>query len=252
MIRDRRIRGWALVEGVIAMAVIVILLTGMHVAGAAESRFVQETARRNAVRDATAALLEENRIRPADLETGTSEIRLAQFPTGSAERTVRAIAPGRITFNSEGRAGDLVYRLPGRMVLRVEVGDEISIRRNIRPFLASRGFTVSVMAANRLVVAAGRLKGDKPRANKFVGLTLEQGQPGRTLGGGSRFETTREVPLTLKFGQNSIELPLARNFDFDVGKRAFRAHIPMSIHVKPRQAAAEGRGYTLEYVVVRR
>ena len=169
-----------------------------------------------------------------------------------ASGTVRAIAPGRITFNSEGRAGDLVYRLPGRMVLRVEVGDEISIRRNIRPFLASRGFTVSVMAANRLVVAAGRLKGDKPRANKFVGLTLEQGQPGRTLGGGSRFETTREVPLTLKFGQNSIELPLARNFDFDVGKRAFRAHIPMSIHVKPRQAAAEGRGYTLEYVVVRR
>ena len=166
--------------------------------------------------------------------------------------TVRAVAKGRITFNSQGRTGDLLYRLPARMVLRVAVGDEISVRRKIRLFLAARGYTVSVMAANRLVVAAGRVKGNEPRANKFVGLTLEQGQPGRTLGGGSRLETTREVPLTLKFGQNSIELPLGRNFDFNVGNRAFRTHIPMSIHVKPRQAAAEGRGYTLEYVVVGR
>ncbi len=95
-----------MLEGVIALAVIVILLAGTRVAGNAESRFVQESARRDAVRDAAAALLEKSRAHPASLATGTSAIPLRRFPGGSAERTVRAVAPGLlevvVTVQNEG------------------------------------------------------------------------------------------------------------------------------------------------------
>jgi hypothetical protein len=167
---------------------------------------------------------------------------------------VSSVEAERIMFVSErGDSGSLVFRMPKGMKLSIAQNDPVRIRRTMKGTEGNLGHEVLLESGAKMVAAAGRLYGSGPlTATIASGVSVEQGKGQYKLLAASEYDTTYQVPLTLKAGGKTTILEPTGSKEATIGGRGQMVNVVESIRVVPskkHESTSEGAGYTLEYVI---
>jgi len=167
---------------------------------------------------------------------------------GIEERTV-------IFETEKGETGHLVYRIPkGMQFPLLEPKQPISISRNMRGYEASLGYQLHVTSEDDLMLSSGRIFGEKAQEARILPRLLLQQIPEKaTVLSESKYETIYQVPVYLILNEKPRELKLGELTEFMLDRKVFLIMVTERSNVIPNEeykGVAEGKGYTLEYVLV--
>lgn len=167
---------------------------------------------------------------------------------------VIALEDGGIIFKTEKEeTGHFVYRLPKGMKFVSNREQQIFIKRILEGYAASLGHIMYVTSENDLIIASGRIFGDKPREVRITKDLLLQQSPDQTIViSKSRYETIHKVPVALISDDKSIKVSIGEPAEFAIKGKSYLILVTESsetIPTKEYERIAEGKGYSLEYVI---
>jgi hypothetical protein len=167
---------------------------------------------------------------------------------------VIALENGTVAFKTEKEeTGHLVFRLPKGMRFIPKPNQQISIKRAVQGFGGSLGHMTRLTSENELILASGRLYGDRPREGSvFQKLSLRQVSDRTQVASKTKYETTYKVPVVLTSDGASVRLSIGEPAEFTFAGRKFLALVTESsetIPAKEYEGIAEGKGFSLEYVI---
>jgi hypothetical protein len=173
------------------------------------------------------------------------------------QATIKNIENRTVVFQTDkGETGHLVYRLPPEIPLSLKVGQPINIKRKFRGFEMSAGYELAITSEGNPLLASGRVSGDKPLEIRIgKDLVLRQVEEQRLVGSQSKYETTYQIPVVLNANNAMTAASIGKPAELGVEGKSFIALIMESARIVPTkeyEGVAEGRGYTLEYVVALR
>ncbi len=167
---------------------------------------------------------------------------------------VIALENGTVAFRTEKEeTGHFVFRLPKGMKFIPKPNQQISIKRAVEGYAGNLGHKTHLTSENDLILASGRLYGDRPREVSILQkLSLRQISDRPQVASETKYETTYKVPVVLTSDGATVRLSIGEPAEFTIKGRKFLALVTESsetIPAKEYEGVAEGRGYTLEYVI---
>ncbi len=158
-----------------------------------------------------------------------------------------------VSFRTEqGADGNFVYRLPDGLELRVSPNQQIWLKRELRLFEGSWGYTFWLRADGVLTVASGRVSGAKQMSVQIEkGLAFKQMDKKEKISEGE-YGTTYRVPAILVVNGQPVPLSLNTQTQLEFQSHKYVAVLTYSSKFIPSEkhmGAAEGGGFRMEYVL---
>ncbi len=174
----------------------------------------------------------------------------------NVKATVTVLTEKALTFKTEkGESGQLIYRLPERRQLPLlRQGQPISIKRTSKGIASSLGYELNLSSQNDLILSSGRIFGETPLEEQISPkLSLRQIPERGALLSESKYEKTYQIPIRLTLNDKSMNLPIEKLTEFTFEDKIFQVIVTESSEVIPNkgyEGIVEGKGFTLEYVLV--
>jgi hypothetical protein len=190
----------------------------------------------------------------AKLNFGLDLGNLVRRGNWNVQGQITSVAENKVSFKtSSGEKGNLVFRLPDRMILPLKSGMFFKLNRKIIGIDSSLGYSLVLESQTIKMVLSGRLHSHKPLRLDFTErFRLVQKGKGSILSD-TKFEKIYKVPVSIEVGTRKIDLPLNENTNVELNGGVYNIHILQSTLTEPSKrykGLEEGSGYYLEYVMV--